>query len=170
MEDLREKVARKLAANPAIKTGMLADALGISEAEVLRAMPAGYAHELAVADMAAFVTGLEKLGLVYFVTRNDACVTEIKGRFGGFSKSGPFFNVSSEALHLHLRLDRVAAVFHITPPSTDGKPAWPSLQFFQTSGEVAFKVFLIESMQREVGDNWEQSLAALDELVCAHRS
>lgn len=165
MEDLREKIAKKLAANPGLKTGMLAETLGVSEAEVLRAMPDGYARELAVDDMEAFVTSLETLGLVYFVTRNEACVTEIKGRFGGFSRSGPFFNVAGEALHLHLRLDRVAAVFHVTPPAAEGRPSWPSLQFFTRSGETAFKVFLIESMQREAGDDWERSLATLNALA-----
>ena len=165
MSNLEEKVAKKLAANPSIKTGMLADSLGVPEADVLRAMPMGYARELSVQDLESFVTKLENLGLVYFVTRNDACVTEIKGRFGGFSKSGPFFNVAGDALHLHLRLDRISTVFHVTPPVQNGKPTWPSLQFFQSNGTVAFKVFLIESMQREAGDDWEHSLAALTELL-----
>lgn len=179
MENLRDKVAKKVAANPAIKTGMLAETLRVPEADILRAMPEGYARELHITNMEAFVTKLEGLGLLYFVTRNDACVTEIKGRFGGFSKSGPFFNVIGEHLHLHLRLDRIESVFHVTPPSGDGRPAWPSLQFYQPSGHVAFKVFLIEAIQTEAGEDWEASLRFLRDLAgmivapgedCPHRS
>ncbi len=167
MENLREKVAKKVSVNPSIKTGMLAEALGVPEADVLRAMPEGYARELHIPNMEAFVTKLEGLGLVYFVTRNDACVTEIKGRFGGFSRSGPFFNVIGEHLHLHLRPDRIQTVFHVTPPASDGHPAWPSLQFYQPSGHVAFKVFLIERIQREAGEDWEASLRFLRELAAS---
>ena len=168
MEELREKVAKKLAANPTIKTSILADSLNVPEADILRAMPDGYARQLPIPDLELFVTKLQTLGLLYFVTRNDACITEIEGRFAGFSKSGPFFNVSGQALHLHLRLDRIHTVFHVTPPASQATPAWPSLQFFQSSGIAAFKVFLIESLQRQAGDDWERSLAALDELVRDH--
>ncbi len=167
-EELREKIARKLEANPGLKTGMLADTLGVPEAEVLRAMPGGYANELKVKDIEAFITGLEKLGLVYFVTRNPACVAEIKGRFGGFSKSGPFFNVMGDGIHLHLRTDRIASIFHVSPPVREGKPAWPSLQFFQQDGAVAFKFFLIEQMQIEAGDDYSRSLSELSKLVEQH--
>lgn len=159
---LREKVAAKLAANPGLKTGMLADSLGVPEADVLRAMPDGHAHELQVADMDRFIEGLAALGRIYFVTRNEGCVTEIKERFGGFSRSGPFLNVDGEALHLHLRTDRIAAVFHVTPETPT---PMPSLQFFADSGAMVFKVFLIESLQQESGDDFDESLRKLNSLV-----
>ncbi len=165
LNDLREKVARKLEANPGIKTGMLADTLGVAEADVLRAMPEGHAAELVVKDLESLVRNLEALGTVYFIMRNGACVTEIKGRFGEFSKSGPFFNVSTETLHLHLRLDRIESVFHVNPAMPEGRAPMPSLQFFQSDGSVAFRVFLIESIQQDAGDDFTQSVEALKELI-----
>lgn len=165
MEELREKVAKKLKANPGVKTGMLAETLGVPEVQVLKAMPEGYATSLSTNDLEGLMTALEKLGLVYFVTRNDGCVAEIKGRFSGFSKSGPFFNVAGEQLHLHVRLDRITDVLYVTPAAEEGKPSWPSLQFYLGSGAMAFKVFLIESMQTEAGDDYQQSLNELKALA-----
>ena len=170
LDELREKVAGKLAANPGVKTGMMADSLGVPEADILRAMPPGHATELLIKDMAAFIPGLEKLGLVYFVTRNGGCVCEIRGRFGGFSRSGPFLNVNGDGLHLHVRPDRIATVFHVNPPSSGDKPAWPSLQFFLADGSMTFKVFLIAAMQEEAGEDHAASVAALNELVASTNS
>jgi len=164
-EELREKVAKKLEANPGIKTGMMADALGVTEADVLRAMPDGYATELSSKDYESIIREIESLEQIYFVTRNGACVTEIKGRFGGFSQSGPFFNVSGENIHLHLKLRNIGSVFHVTPPVPEGRPPMPSLQFFQDDGVMAFKVFLVKQFKEEAGEDFDGAVSVLEQLA-----
>ncbi|MEQ8821842.1 MAG: hemin-degrading factor [Sumerlaeia bacterium] len=159
--DLREKVARKLEANPSIKTAMLADALGVREDDVLRAMPDGYATELDPAQAEAIVREIELLGTLYVVVRNPMTVIEVTGKFGGFSQSGPFFNVATERLHMHLRLDRVAAIFAVQPPAKDDAgPSMTSIQFFDADGASGLKTFLLPSAIEAAGESLEANLAA----------
>ncbi len=168
LDSLRETINAKLKANPSMKTGMLAETLGVPESDILASMPAGYANEFRIANFEEFIKGLQQLGLVYFVSKNPACVVEIKGRFCGFSRSGPYLNVNGEGIHLHLRLDHLTRIFHVTPPDSKNGTSPQSLQFFQEDGSMAFKVFLIKAMKEEIGENFEDSCAKVAELVDYH--
>lgn len=164
VNELRAKVARKLEANPGIKTAMLADTLGVPEAQILRAMPEGRARELDPSKAEQIISGLENLGLFYVVCRNPVTVMEVKGRFGGFSHSGPFFNVAGENLHMHLKLGEVGAIFAVEATQRDGGQMH-SIQFFDQDGCAAFKVFLIKSFQDEAGDDYSAHKALFLSLI-----
>ena len=144
---LREKLVRKIEANPGLKTGMLAEALGIAEAEVLRHWPDDTVRELDPAPIESIIRGLETLGTLYVVVRNATAIIEVTGTFGGFSLSGPYLNVATEAVHMHIKLKGIAALFAVSkPPRSPEGTATHSLQFFDAEGTAAFKVFLMESM------------------------
>lgn len=168
-DDLREQIARKLKANPGMKTAMLAETLGIAEGEVLRAMPGGLATELALDRLEELIRGLEPLGLLYVVCRTEACVAEIKGRFAGFSRSGPFFNVAGDNLHLHLRLDRVAQAFALRHPfDLEQSATSASFQFFQRDGASAFKVFLLPALKKQASENVDEAFEGWNALIAKH--
>ena len=67
---------------------------------------------------------------------------EAVGQFGGFSTAGVFFNVQTDSLDMHIRWQEIGAMFAVEKPShLEGKNTF-SLQFFDRSGNAAFKVFL----------------------------
>ena len=165
VEDLREKVVQKLKANPGIKTAMLAQTLGVPEVAVIRVLPDDRSKELDDSKMEELIKDIEHLGLVYLVVRNPAVVSETRGVFGGFSKSGPFVNVAGNNIHVHLMLANFKFAFSVTVPGSDDSPPMYSLQFFQPSGIAAMKIFVIERMKKEAGFDFQESAKKFHELT-----
>jgi putative hemin transport protein len=85
---------------------------------------------------------LPTLGLMRVFVRSKAAVIESVGEFGGYSETGPFFNVQTDTLDMHIRWQQLAAVFAVEKPGHLDGMATRSFQFFDQSGAAAFKVFL----------------------------
>ena len=69
---------------------------------------------------------------------------EVVGTFGGFTETGPFLNVQTDTLDLHILHDEVADAFAVEKIGHDSTATTRSLQFFDRAGDAAFKVFLWE--------------------------
>lgn len=87
---------------------------------------------------------LSDLGTVRVFVRSRAAVIESVGTFGGLSESGPFFNVQTDTLDMHILPDEVASIFAVEKTGHDSTHSTHSFQFFDHSGDAAFKVFLWE--------------------------
>ena len=53
---------------------------------------------------------------VHVIVSNAATTVEAFGQFGGFSTMGPFFNVQTKTLDMHIRPEQIAAVFAVEKP------------------------------------------------------
>lgn len=137
-----ERIRAAVAKNPRQMTLQLARDLGVPEVEVLRAFPPERATELDIARWEALLRSLEVLGAVRVLVSNGAATMEADGQFGGFSRSGEFFNVQTETLDMHIRWHELAAVFAVEKPGHMDGTATRSFQFFDRAGAAAFKVFL----------------------------
>lgn len=137
-----DAIRRAVEAEPGGMTMVLARRLGVAEVEVVRRLPDGRAVELDASRWEEIVRAFEGLGPVHVIVSNGATTIEVSGRFGGFSRHGPFFNVQTPRLDLHLRGERIGSIFAVRKPShLDGVPTL-SIQFFDREGEAALKVFL----------------------------
>jgi putative hemin transport protein len=122
-------------------TMQLAAALGVPEVEVVRALPAGGGVELDVGRWEEILRRLETVGEVHVIVSNGAATLEAAGRFGGFSTWGEFFNVQTATLDMHVRYRNLGAAFAVEKPShMSGVPTF-SVQFYDSAGHAAFKVF-----------------------------
>jgi putative heme iron utilization protein len=138
---LNVRVAAALAADPNAMTLQLARDLAVPEADVVRALPAGRAAELDVGRWEDLIRSFEALGTVHVIVSNGSVTLEANGQFGNFSTWGEFFNVQTK-LDMHIRWPRLGAAFAVEKPGhLDGVPTL-SVQFFDTDGHSAFKVFL----------------------------
>ncbi len=88
---------------------------------------------------------LPDLGLMRVFVRSRAAVIESVGVFGGFSDAGPFFNVQTETLDMHILHAEIAAVYSVEKVGHDSNFVTHSFQFFDHSGDAAFKAFLWEN-------------------------
>src|SRR3954451_6177482 len=87
---------------------------------------------------------LPSLGTMRVFVRNRAAVIESVGTFGGFSETGPFFNVQTKTLDMHIFHAEIGAVFSVEKIGHDSSFATHSFQLFDRSGHAAFKAFLWE--------------------------
>lgn len=92
----------------------------------------------------ALMESLPELGLMRVFVRSKAAVMESVGTFGGFSEAGPFFNVQTDTLDMHIFYDQIAAVYAVEKIGHDSTFTTHSFQFFDKDGDAAFKAFLWE--------------------------
>jgi len=138
----KERIRAAVAANPRKMTLQLARDLGVPEVEVIRAFPPHRAVELDVARWEELIHSFEELGVVRVIVSNGCATAELEGQFGNFSKTGPFFNVQTSSLDMHLRWEELGAVFAVEKPGhLDGVSTF-SFQFYDRAGAAGFKVFL----------------------------
>ncbi len=166
---LREKLRKKLEVNPGLKTAMVADALGVSEESLLRAWPNdGEVNELDPQRCEEIVRQFESLGTLYVVCRTAGCVMETSGRFGGFSRSGPYLNVATDSLHMHIRPGEIGSIFLMERAPGASGSASLSIQFFTKAGDSAFKAFLLPHNRGNGEICMEEAIGRLRDLVTTY--
>lgn len=140
--NLATKVAEYFRANPRAMTMVAARELGISEAQVIRNLPSDRVTELAAARFRQMMDRLADYGNVHVIVSNGATTIEAFGKFGNFSTYGPFFNIQTKSLDMHIRQDEIGSVFAVEKPGHLDGVVTLSIQYYDRTGNSAFKVFL----------------------------
>jgi putative heme utilization carrier protein HutX len=136
------KVTEYFVANPRAMTMVAARELGISEAQVMRNLPSDKVTELSANHFRDMMDRLAEYEKVHVIVSNGATTIESFGKFGNFSTFGPFFNVQSKTLDMHIRQDEIDSVFAVEKPGHLDGVVTLSIQFYDRTGASAFKVFL----------------------------
>ena len=137
-----QTIRAALAADRRRMTSQVARDLGVSEMDVIRALPADQAVELDVRQWEPLIRAFEPLGRVHVIVTNGATTLESFGTFGNFSTFGAYFNVQTATLDMHVRHERLAAAFAVVKPGHMDGVSTVSVQFYDDRGDSAFKVFL----------------------------
>ncbi len=88
---------------------------------------------------------LPGLGTMRVFVRSRAAVIESVGVFGGFSEAGPFFNVQTDSLDMHILHGELGPIYSVRKVGHDSSFVTHSFQFFDRAGDAAFKAFLWEN-------------------------
>lgn len=137
-------------------TVQLARELGVSEVQVIRALPGEQARELDVSRWEELVRGFEALGRVHVIVTNGSVTLEAFGAFGNFSTFGEYFNVQTKDLDMHVRGRTLAAAFAVEKPGHLDGINTLSFQFYNHDGAAAFKVFLTFGGREPAADKIQQ--------------
>ena len=90
----------------------------------------------------ALMDDLTEFGPMRVFVRSQAAVIESVGVFGGYSETGPFFNVQTDTLDMHILHEEIGSIFAVEKWGHDTTIATYSFQFFDRNGSAAFKAFL----------------------------
>ena len=85
---------------------------------------------------------LPGLGVMRVFVRSRAAVIESVGVFGGYSETGPFFNVQTDTLDMHILHAEIGPIYSVRKVGHDSNFVTHSFQFFDHAGDAAFKAFL----------------------------
>lgn len=140
-EQRAERIAAAVRRAPAKMTLQMAQELGVPECEIIRALPEGRAIELDIGRWEEIFHGFVDLGEMHVIVSNGATTIEAVGEFGGFSTWNDFFNVQTKTLDMHIRYPQLGAAFAVEKPSHMNGVKTFSIQFFDTAGAAALKVF-----------------------------
>jgi putative hemin transport protein len=91
---------------------------------------------------------LPSLGLMRVFVRSRAAVIESVGVFGGYSETGPFFNVQTDTLDMHILHAEIGPIYSVKKVGHDSEFVTHSFQFFDKGGDAAFKAFLWEDFPK----------------------
>src|SRR5690606_5980280 len=140
IDTLKERWAALKAEQPQMRIRNAAEALGVSEGELI-ATQVGETVTVLNPDFAAILTEVEKLGKVMALTRNDECVHERKGVYLNADFSSPFAGLFvGEDIDLRIFISHWDKAFAVAEKSEHGDRK--SLQFFGKDGLAIHKIYL----------------------------
>lgn len=119
--------------------------LEIPERDVLRAQEGQTCWELRADTFEGIMNELPSLGKCHVFCSNRYAVLECWGQFGGYSLAGPYFNVQTDTLDMHIRHEGISAIFCLDKPGHLDRRITHSIQFYDPDGAAIFKIFLTET-------------------------
>lgn len=155
---MKERWAEYKLANPKSRIRDDAKALGTSEAELL-ATGLGTTVQLLDGDFRELIKEVGSLGHVMALTRNDHVVHERKGTYEKISFNNHVGLVLGEDIDLRLFLGDWKFGFAVSENDRF------SLQFFNSFGEAAHKIYLTDKSNKEAYDALVTKYLAADQNV-----
>lgn len=145
--ELRAAWAQYLETNPGSRIRDVADALGVSELELLATRCGAGATRLS-GDWPALVGELHRLGTVMALTRNPSAVHEKHGVYNNASATGSMGLVLDEAIDLRIFYSRWHHGFAVEDEVKGGHRY--SFHFFDRDGTAVHKVYLGDASDHTV--------------------
>lgn len=141
-EDLCQAWKKLAAETPHMRIRDAAQALGVSEAELVTCQCEGSAVIELRPEWSAILKALPTLGDVMCLTRNETVVHECHGQYEEVSDEGHMGLVVGSEIDQRLFLRRWAFGYALTQPLQSG--IRQSLQFFDRAGTAVLKIYLTE--------------------------
>ncbi len=134
-----EDIRKKRAENPKMRERDLASILGISEAELVAAH-CGFGARRIEPRLPELLSGMESVGTVMALTRNESAVHEKIGVYENASASDKSAIVLGKDIDLRIFPSHWVHAFAVE--KRDGEDVRHSLQFFDAAGDAVHKVHL----------------------------
>ncbi|WP_309085874.1 ChuX/HutX family heme-like substrate-binding protein [Chelativorans sp.] len=155
-----EEIRRKRAENPKMRERDLARILGISEAELVAAH-CGEGVSRIEPRVPDFLAGMEAVGTVMALTRNESAVHEKIGVYENASASEKSAIVLGKEIDLRIFPSHWAHAFAVE--KRDGEDVRLSLQFFDRAGDAVHKVHLRPESNSHAFHKLLEALASRDQ-------
>ncbi len=154
--DVAETIRAYFRDDPSRMTMMAARKFAVPERAVVDALvgswPIVRLRDEAFRDL---MEALPDLGTMRVFVRSRAAVIESVGQFGGYSETGPFFNVQTDTLDMHILHAEIGPIYSVLKIGHDSSFVTHSFQFFDRAGDAAFKAFLWEDFPDVPADRIE---------------
>lgn len=150
MNDLHTQVAELLQQEPTLLPAAMAERLGASELEIVRALPNEMAVIVEGGLAQSILESLVDFGPVTTIVHAFGSIFEVKAPFPKGKAARGYYNLMGKSgeLHGHLKLDNVAAIALVSKPFMGRESHY--FGFFSTSGENIFKIYLGRDEKREL--------------------
>jgi putative hemin transport protein len=141
--DRAEAVRLWFREDPSRMTMMAARKFGLSEQAIVDSLVGQWPiTRLRDGAFLELMEALPTLGTMRVFVRSKAAIIESVGVFGGYSETGPFFNVQTDTLDMHIFPAEIASIYSVEKRGHDSDFVTHSFQFFDRTGDAGFKAFL----------------------------
>jgi len=132
--------------DPSRMTMMASRKFGLPEQAVVDSLVGQWPiTRLRAGTFSDLMEALPTLGTMRVFVRSKAAIIEAVGTFGGYSETGPFFNVQTDTLDMHIFPAEIASIYAVEKRGHDSDFVTHSFQFFDRQGDAGFKAFLWEN-------------------------
>ena len=145
------------AGNPKLRARDAADALHISEAQLVAAR-VGHGVTRIAAHPDRIIPAAERLGEVMALTRVAACVHEKVGAYGDYHPGEHAAMTLAEDIDLRIFPAHWVHAFAVESETEAGQPPRRSLQVFDAAGDAVHKIHLRAASRHDL---WAETVAAL---------
>lgn len=147
--DLADSIRGYFLDDPSRMTVMAARKFAVPERDVVEALIGQWPIvRLRDGCFRELMAELPALGLMRVFVRSRAAVIESVGVFGGYSETGPFFNVQTDTLDMHIFPDQIGSIYAVTKIGHDSDYITHAFLFFDPDGHAAFKAYLWEDFPK----------------------
>lgn len=160
-QPVTDAIRDRIEKNPSAMPAELARELDVAEADIIRNLPGGMAVHVPAEDFEAVweeMTGWEK---VTFICISPGCVAEVCGPLPRGNKGHGMFNLRQPGNPLggHLMIGDLGSIWLVSKPFF-GRESH-SVQFFNTSGQAMFSVYLGRDDKKQLIESCRQRFFAL---------
>ncbi|WP_299493102.1 heme utilization cystosolic carrier protein HutX [uncultured Shewanella sp.] len=136
------KIQQYLTTHPSVMPSQVADALGVSELAVVKALPEDEWHLIALTEMDGLFSTLPSWGNVTTIITVSGHIFEFKGPFPKGKYARGYYNLipKNNGFHGHLKSDEISHIILISK-AFRGRESY-SINFFGLTEEIIFKVYL----------------------------
>jgi putative hemin transport protein len=132
--------------DPSRMTMMAARKFGLPEQSVVESLVGQWPiTRLRDGAFSELMDALTALGKMRVFVRSKVAIIESVGVFGGYSETGPLFNVQTDTLDMHIFHAEIASIYAVVKRGHDSEYVTHSFQFFDRQGDAGFKAFLWEN-------------------------
>jgi putative hemin transport protein len=143
--DRAEEVRLWFREDPSRMTMMASRKFGLPEQAVVDSLVGLWPiTRLRAGAFSELMEALPSLGTMRVFVRSKAAIIEAVGVFGGYSETGPFFNVQTDSLDMHIFPAEITSIYAVEKRGHDSEYVTHSFQFFDRQGDAGFKAFLWE--------------------------
>ncbi len=127
---------------------------GVSRVQALRLAPEGHAHQTSIEALKNILNEASATDLEVMVfTSSTGCIQIHTGLVKKIVQTGPWFNVLDPAFNMHLREDKIATVWLVKKPTSDGVVT--SIEVFDQDGQIIVQFFGKRKPGVPENENWK---------------
>lgn len=150
MESLQQRVAQLIEHSPNLLPSELAQTLGVSELEVINALPEEMVTVTEGEQAENLLMELAEWGTVTTIVQSFGSIFEVKAPLPKGKNARGYYNLIGRdgQLHGHLKLATIAHIALVSKPFMNRESHY--FGFFNAQGETIFKVYLGRDEQRNL--------------------
>lgn len=170
MSSTLAQIRNYLADNPDVMPSQVATALGVSELDVVGALPCDQFLWLPLTEKETLLASLPEWGTMTTIITVSGSIFEFKGDFPKGKYAHGYYNLitKGEGLQGHLKLDDIRAIALISKPFRGAESH--SINFFGAKGEIVFKVYLGRDRKRVLLPEQVARFTALKQQVITNNA
>lgn len=149
-DTLVQQVAALLDSDPTLLPAAIAEQLGVSEYDVVAALPTEMVTLVSGDHAQAVLEALVDFGPVTTIVHSFGSIFEVKAPFPKGKVARGYYNLMGREgqMHGHLKLDNVRAIALVSKPFMGRESHY--LGFFSQEGNNIFKIYLGRNEKREL--------------------